>query len=119
MLLCLQTVLRILLKKLFVPYVNSYLKHGFRLPIIKGFSVTDAYILTSYSRMIVSCDVAFIEPEVLSPVQESNTNEDLSYEVLSPVQESKTNEELTNEDLSFEVLSSLLLGSAKTSQPTA
>ncbi|NP_001148143.1 putative BPI/LBP family protein [Zea mays] len=114
-----QTVLRILLKKLFVPYVNSYLKHGFRLPIIKGFSVTDAYILTSYSRMIVSCDVAFIEPEVLSPVQESNTNEDLSYEVLSPVQESKTNEELTNEDLSFEVLSSLLLGSAKTSQPTA
>ena len=93
MLLCLQTVLRILLKNLFVPYVNSYLEQGFQLPIIKGFSVIDAYVLTSYSRMIVSCNVAFTEPEVLSPVQESKTNEDLSHEV------------------------SLLVGSAKTWQP--
>ena len=44
-------------------------------------------------RMIVSCNVAFTEPEVLSPVQESKTNEDLSHEV------------------------SLLVGSAKTWQP--
>jgi hypothetical protein len=34
-------------------------------PIIKGFSIRDAYILTSYSKMIVSCDVAFMEPEAL------------------------------------------------------
>nr|TKW33755.1 hypothetical protein SEVIR_2G260700v2 [Setaria viridis] len=64
-----QTVLRILLKNLFVPYVNSYLEQGFQLPIIKGFSIRDAYILTSYSKMIVSCDVAFIEPEALFLVQ--------------------------------------------------
>nr|TKW33757.1 hypothetical protein SEVIR_2G260700v2 [Setaria viridis]TKW33765.1 hypothetical protein SEVIR_2G260700v2 [Setaria viridis] len=63
------TVLRILLKNLFVPYVNSYLEQGFQLPIIKGFSIRDAYILTSYSKMIVSCDVAFIEPEALFLVQ--------------------------------------------------
>ncbi|EER99078.1 hypothetical protein BDA96_02G255100 [Sorghum bicolor] len=88
-----QTVLRILLKSLFVPYVNSYLEQGFQLPIIKGFSVIDAYVLTSYSRMIVSCNVAFPEPEVLSPIQESKTNEDLSHEV------------------------GLLIGSAKTWQP--
>ncbi|KAJ1290150.1 hypothetical protein BS78_02G221200 [Paspalum vaginatum] len=45
-------------------------QEGFRLPIIKGFAVRDAYILTSYSRMIVSCDVAFIGPEVPFPVQD-------------------------------------------------
>ncbi|XP_052166744.1 putative BPI/LBP family protein At1g04970 [Oryza glaberrima] len=55
-----QRVMQILLKKLFVPYVNSYLKRGFPLPIIKGFSISDAYILTSQSRIIVSSDVAFI-----------------------------------------------------------
>jgi lipopolysaccharide-binding protein len=55
-----QSVMQILLKKLFVPYVNSYLKRGFPLPIIKGFSISDAYILTSQSRIIVSSDVAFI-----------------------------------------------------------
>ncbi|CAL5063778.1 unnamed protein product [Urochloa decumbens] len=64
-----QTVLRTFLKNLFVPYVNSYLEQGFPLPIIKGFSIRDAYILTSYSKMIVSCDVSFIEPEALFPVQ--------------------------------------------------
>ncbi|KAL5200893.1 hypothetical protein ABZP36_035247 [Zizania latifolia] len=56
-----QSVLQIVLKKLFVPYVNSYLARGFPLPIIKGFSISDAYILTSQSRIIVSSDVAFIE----------------------------------------------------------
>ncbi|CAN6204824.1 unnamed protein product [Urochloa humidicola] len=64
-----QTVLRIFLRNLFVPHVNSYLEQGFSLPIIKGFSIRDAYILTSYSKMIVSCDVAFLEPEALFPVQ--------------------------------------------------
>ena len=64
-----QNVLRIFLKHLFVPYVNSYLEKGFPLPIIKGFSIRDAYILTSYSKLIVSCDVTFIEPEALFPVQ--------------------------------------------------
>lgn len=64
-----QTVLRIFLKNLFVPYVNSYLGQGFPLPIIKGFSVRDAYILTSYSRMIVSCNVAFLQPDALLPLQ--------------------------------------------------
>ncbi|KAK3130375.1 hypothetical protein QOZ80_6BG0492710 [Eleusine coracana subsp. coracana] len=62
-----QSVLRIVLKSLFVPYVNSYLEQGFPLPIIKGFSIRDAYILTSYSKMIVSCDVAFIEPNAQYP----------------------------------------------------
>ncbi|WVZ65350.1 hypothetical protein U9M48_014730 [Paspalum notatum var. saurae] len=65
-----QTVLRLFLRSLFVPYVNSYLKEGFQLPIIKGFSVRDAYILTSHSRMIVSCDVAFIGPEAPFLVQD-------------------------------------------------
>ncbi|XP_006661365.2 putative BPI/LBP family protein At1g04970 [Oryza brachyantha] len=55
-----QSVMQILLKRLFVPYVNSYLTRGFPLPIIKGFSIRDAYILTSQSRIIVSSDVAFI-----------------------------------------------------------
>nr|CAB3457394.1 unnamed protein product [Digitaria exilis] len=64
-----QTMLRFFLKSLFVPYVNSYLEQGFPLPIINGFYITDAYILTSYSKMIVSCDVAFIVPETLYPVQ--------------------------------------------------
>jgi len=64
-----QNVLRIFLKHLFVPYVNSYLEQGFPLPIIKGFSIRDAYILTSFSKLIVSCDVTFIEPGALFPVQ--------------------------------------------------
>jgi hypothetical protein len=54
--------MRIVLKNLFVPYVNSYLGQGFPLPIIKGFLIRDAYILTSQSRIIVSSDVAFVEP---------------------------------------------------------
>uniref|UniRef100_A0A0E0QSX1 Lipid-binding serum glycoprotein C-terminal domain-containing protein n=3 Tax=Oryza TaxID=4527 RepID=A0A0E0QSX1_ORYRU len=62
-----QSVMQILLKKLFVPYVNSYLKRGFPLPIIKGFSISDAYILTSQSRIIVSSDVAFIGGSSLRP----------------------------------------------------
>jgi hypothetical protein len=53
--------MRIVLKNLFVPYVNSYLGQGFPLPIIKGFLIRDAYILTSQSRIIVSSDVAFVE----------------------------------------------------------
>uniref|UniRef100_A0ACD5XV44 Uncharacterized protein n=1 Tax=Avena sativa TaxID=4498 RepID=A0ACD5XV44_AVESA len=57
-----QRVMRIVLKDLFVPYVNSYLGKGFPLPIIKGFLIKDAYILTSRSRIIVSSDVAFVEP---------------------------------------------------------
>lgn len=57
-----QSVMRIVLKNLFVPYVNSYLGQGFPLPIIKGFIIRDAYILTSYSSIIVSSDVSFIEP---------------------------------------------------------
>ncbi|KAM0910474.1 hypothetical protein ACQ4PT_014143 [Festuca glaucescens] len=57
-----QSVMRIVLKKLFVPYVNSYLGQGFPLPIIKGFLIKDAYILTSQSRIIVSSDVSFVEP---------------------------------------------------------
>ncbi|CAN6182710.1 unnamed protein product [Urochloa humidicola] len=64
-----QSVLRIFLKNLFVPYVNSYLEQGFPLPIIKGFSIRDAYILTSYSKLIVSCDVSFNESLALFPVQ--------------------------------------------------
>lgn len=56
-----QSVMRIFLKSLFVPYVNSYLEQGFPLPIIKGFIISDAYILISHSRIIVSSDVAFIE----------------------------------------------------------
>jgi hypothetical protein len=54
--------MQIVLKKLFVPYVNSYLGQGFPLPIIKGFLIKDAYILISESRIIVSSDVAFVEP---------------------------------------------------------
>ena len=57
-----QSLIRIVLKNLFVPYVNSYLGQGFPLPIIKGFVIRDAYILTSYSSIIVSSDVSFIEP---------------------------------------------------------
>lgn len=57
-----QSLMRIVLKNLFVPYVNSYLGQGFPLPIIKGFVIRDAYILTSYSSIIVSSDVSFIEP---------------------------------------------------------
>ncbi|XP_037434907.1 putative BPI/LBP family protein At1g04970 [Triticum dicoccoides] len=57
-----QSLMRIILKNLFVPYVNSYLGQGFPLPIIKGFVIRDAYILTSYSSIIVSSDVSFIEP---------------------------------------------------------
>ncbi|KAM0902421.1 hypothetical protein ACQ4PT_019315 [Festuca glaucescens] len=57
-----QRVMQIVLKKLFVPYVNSYLGQGFPLPIIKGFLIKDAYILISQSRIIVSSDVAFVEP---------------------------------------------------------
>uniref|UniRef100_A0A0D9XEY7 Lipid-binding serum glycoprotein C-terminal domain-containing protein n=1 Tax=Leersia perrieri TaxID=77586 RepID=A0A0D9XEY7_9ORYZ len=49
-----QSVMQLFLKRMFVPYVNSCITRGFPLPIIKGFSIRDAYILTSQSRIIRS-----------------------------------------------------------------
>jgi hypothetical protein len=62
--------MRIVLKNLFVPYVNSYLGQGFPLPIIKGFLIRDAYILTSQSRIIVSSDVDFVEPKKMFEIKQ-------------------------------------------------
>eukprot|EP00268_Persea_americana_P011042 TRINITY_DN14583_c2_g1_i4.p1 TRINITY_DN14583_c2_g1~~TRINITY_DN14583_c2_g1_i4.p1 ORF type:complete len:354 (+),score=52.29 TRINITY_DN14583_c2_g1_i4:540-1601(+) len=54
-----QTVVRVFLKDVALPYVNSHLKKGFPLPIIRGFTLTDASIVCTYSRIVVCSDVIF------------------------------------------------------------
>ncbi|XP_072977105.1 putative BPI/LBP family protein At1g04970 [Typha angustifolia] len=54
-----QGVMHIFLNSVFMPYLNSHLLRGFPLPIIHGFTLQDAYILVSNSRIMVSSNVAF------------------------------------------------------------
>ncbi|XP_073010155.1 putative BPI/LBP family protein At1g04970 isoform X2 [Typha latifolia] len=54
-----QGVVRVFLNTVFVPYVNSHLSHGFPLPIVSGFTLQDAYLFTSNSRISVCSDVVF------------------------------------------------------------
>lgn len=54
-----QGFMRVLLNTVFVPYVNMHLKQGFPLPIIRGFTLQNADIVTSGSRMVICSDVAY------------------------------------------------------------
>ncbi|XP_010928142.1 putative BPI/LBP family protein At1g04970 isoform X1 [Elaeis guineensis] len=54
-----QGVMRAFLNIVFVPYVNMHLKQGFPLPIIHGFTLQNADILTFSSRMVICSDVAY------------------------------------------------------------
>ncbi|URE35551.1 BPI LBP family protein [Musa troglodytarum] len=54
-----QGVMRVFLNTVFVPYVNTHLRRGFPLPIVHGFTLQHADILTANSIMIVCSDVAF------------------------------------------------------------
>ncbi|KAJ4811161.1 lipid-binding serum glycoprotein family protein [Rhynchospora pubera] len=67
---------RIFLKSICIPYLNSYLRHGIPLPIIHGFTLEDAYILMPNSRVIVGADVTYnrsiAAPEIRSFVYSSN-----------------------------------------------
>ncbi|XP_020114957.1 putative BPI/LBP family protein At1g04970 isoform X2 [Ananas comosus] len=69
-----QGVIRVFLKTIFVPYVNSHLRQGFPLPIVHGFTLQDAYILTSNSRTIVCSDMVFTDSSgtVHTPFQQSD-----------------------------------------------
>ncbi|ONK69264.1 uncharacterized protein A4U43_C05F21040 [Asparagus officinalis] len=54
-----QGVMKVFLNTVFIPLVNSHLKQGFPLPIIHGFTLQDAEILTSSSKIVVCSDVVF------------------------------------------------------------
>ncbi|XP_074583696.1 putative BPI/LBP family protein At1g04970 isoform X2 [Curcuma longa] len=55
-----QGVLQVFLKTVFVPYVNVHLRQGFPLPIVRGFALQNASILTTSSAVVVCSDVVFI-----------------------------------------------------------
>ncbi|KAG6522753.1 hypothetical protein ZIOFF_019905 [Zingiber officinale] len=54
-----QGVVRVFLNTVFLPYVNLQLRQGFPLPIIKGFTLQNANILTTSSVMVVCSDLVF------------------------------------------------------------
>lgn len=54
-----QGVIRVFLNTVFMPLVNSHLRKGFPLPIIHGFTLQDASILISSSKITVCSDVVF------------------------------------------------------------
>lgn len=55
-------IVRIFLKTVFFPMVNSVLRHGLPLPIIRGFTLWDACLVTSNSRIFISSDVIYMNP---------------------------------------------------------
>jgi hypothetical protein len=50
-----------LIQTVFVPHANAHLAKGFPLPIIHGFTVQNAEIIFSTSKITVCGDVAFRE----------------------------------------------------------
>lgn len=54
-----QGVVRVFLKTVLMPLVNSHLRRGFPLPIIHGFTIKDADILISSSKVAVCSDVLY------------------------------------------------------------
>lgn len=51
----------VFLKDVAVPYVNARFRKGFPLPVIRGFSLEDADISCSSSRIVVCSNVAYTD----------------------------------------------------------
>ena len=62
----LQPVMWTLVKTVVIPYANSYLGKGFPLPIIHGFTLQNAEIMFSSSKVTVCSDVAYSESDNLN-----------------------------------------------------
>lgn len=50
-----------IIETVFLPYANSHLSKGLPLPIIHGFTLQDAEIILSTSKVEVCSDVSFAE----------------------------------------------------------
>ncbi|XVF81533.1 hypothetical protein PTKIN_Ptkin15bG0162800 [Pterospermum kingtungense] len=64
-----QPVMWTLVQTVVIPSANSYLGKGFPLPIIHGFTLQDAEIVFSSSKVTVCSDVAYSEPDNLNRLQ--------------------------------------------------
>ncbi|CAL0317606.1 unnamed protein product [Lupinus luteus] len=60
-----QPVMWTLIETVFLPYVNAHLSKGIPMPIIHGFTLQNAEIILSTSRVTVCSDVAFGESKKL------------------------------------------------------
>ncbi|KAK3038926.1 hypothetical protein RJ639_027554 [Escallonia herrerae] len=56
-----QPVIWTTIETVFLPYANSHLGKGFPLPIIRGFTLQNAEIICSNSRITVCSDVSFVD----------------------------------------------------------
>ncbi|XP_023874276.1 putative BPI/LBP family protein At1g04970 [Quercus suber] len=61
-----QPVMWTVIQTVFLPYANSHLVQGFPLPIIHGFTLHNANIISSDSRIMVCSDVIYTETNNLS-----------------------------------------------------
>ncbi|MQM01979.1 hypothetical protein Taro_034739 [Colocasia esculenta] len=52
-----QGVMRVFLNNVFIPHLNSHLRKGFPVPIIHGFTLKNATILSYDSRIVVCTDI--------------------------------------------------------------
>ncbi|PKI32552.1 hypothetical protein CRG98_047050 [Punica granatum] len=60
-----QPVIWTAIETVFVPYANSHLAKGFPLPIVHGFTLQDAEIILTNSRITVCGDVSYAEEDML------------------------------------------------------
>ncbi|OMP09524.1 hypothetical protein COLO4_05388 [Corchorus olitorius] len=61
-----QPVMRTLVQTVVIPYANSHLGKGFPLPIIHGFTLQNAEIIFSSSKVTVCSDVAYSDSDHLN-----------------------------------------------------
>lgn len=61
-----QPVVWTVIQTVFLPYVNAHLGQGFPLPIIHGFTVQNAEIIFSTSKITVCSDVSYAESQYLN-----------------------------------------------------
>lgn len=63
---CVQSVMSVILKTAFLPYVNLHLRRGFPLPLPHGFTLQNAEIFCINYRLVICSDIGLDRIE-LSP----------------------------------------------------
>ncbi|XP_042477445.1 putative BPI/LBP family protein At1g04970 [Macadamia integrifolia] len=76
-----QSVMRTFLKTVFFPYVNLRLRRGFPLPIIRGFTLQNADIVSANSQIVVCSDVVYTDSNELKLLPHNQIRSFLSFGV--------------------------------------
>lgn len=64
-----QGVIRVFLNTVCMPYLNSRLGHGFILPVVRGFTLKDVYVVASTQQLTLCSDITFTNASSLASLQ--------------------------------------------------